>query len=83
MQRLKQHEYEISGVLATGDCRRDIHIWEPKDGSWNVDQRPLVGHTKSVEDLNWSPNEPHVLASCSVDKTSVYMFNSYTFIFIL
>ncbi|XP_030368981.1 glutamate-rich WD repeat-containing protein 1 [Scaptodrosophila lebanonensis] len=58
------------GVLATGDCRRDIHVWSPlEDGSWKVDQRPLIGHTESVEDLQWSPNERSVLASCSVDKT--------------
>lgn len=58
------------GMLATGDCRRDIHIWRPNDkGSWTVDQRPLVGHTDSVEDIQWSPNEPNVLATCSVDKS--------------
>ncbi|XP_013099644.1 glutamate-rich WD repeat-containing protein 1 [Stomoxys calcitrans] len=58
------------GVLATGDCKRDVHIWSPlEDGTWKVDQRPLVGHTASVEDLQWSPNERSVLASCSVDKS--------------
>lgn len=58
------------GVLATGDCKRAIHIWSPLEGgSWKVDQRPLVGHIESVEDLQWSPNEKSVLASCSVDKT--------------
>ncbi|KAI5645503.1 WD domain, g-beta repeat domain-containing protein [Phthorimaea operculella] len=58
------------GVLATGDCRRDIHIWKPNEaGTWTVDQRPLVGHTSSVEDIQWSPNEKNVLATCSVDKT--------------
>lgn len=58
------------GLLATGDCRRDIHVWQPHEsGTWNVDQRPLIGHTESVEDLQWSPNETSVLASCSVDKS--------------
>lgn len=60
----------MMGVLATGDCKRDIHIWTPTEmGSWQVDQRPLIGHTDSVEDLQWSPNERNVLASCSVDKS--------------
>ncbi|XP_075224195.1 WD repeat-containing protein 1 l(2)09851 [Lycorma delicatula] len=58
-----------SGVLATGDCHRNIHLWKPTNDSWIVDQRPLVGHQKSVEDLQWSPNEVNVLASCSVDKS--------------
>lgn len=58
------------GVLATGDCRRDIHVWQPSEGAtWKVDQRPLIGHTDSVEDLQWSPNERSVLGSCSVDKS--------------
>merc|ERR1712061_653815 len=60
----------VPGVLASGDCRKSIHLWKPGEaGTWMVDQRPLVGHEASVEDVLWSPNEEHVLASCSVDKS--------------
>jgi len=60
----------VPGVLATGDCRKGIHLWKPGEaGTWMVDQRPLVGHEASVEDVVWSPNEENVLASCSVDKS--------------
>lgn len=59
------------GVLATGDRVKNIHIWKPRDNftAWNVDQRPFVSHTASVEDVQWSPNEASVFASCSVDKS--------------
>ena len=56
----------IPGRLATGDCSKDIHVWnlEKEEGSkrkkWLVDKRPFTGHTKSVEDIQWSPNEPSV-----------------------
>lgn len=60
----------VSGRLVSGDCKNFIHLWEPSsDTTWNVDAKPFVGHTASVEDLQWSPTEPHVFASCSVDKT--------------
>lgn len=59
----------MNGYLATGDCHRDVFIWRPANGSWAIDKSPLVGHTDSVEDIQWSPNETHVLATCSVDKS--------------
>ncbi len=60
----------VPGAFASGDCSKNIHLWKPtEDASWSVDQRPLVGHTDSVEDVQWSPNEENVLASCSVDRT--------------
>lgn len=58
----------VPGRLLSGDCKNFIHLWEPSSGtSWNVDAAPFVGHSASVEDLQWSPTEPHVFASCSVD----------------
>lgn len=59
-----------AGCLATGDCKKNIHIWTLKNQTdWNVDQHPLVGHENSVEDIKWSPDEADILASCSVDKS--------------
>ncbi|XP_033192256.1 WD repeat-containing protein 1 l(2)09851 [Bombus vancouverensis nearcticus] len=59
------------GMLASGDCKGNIHIWHFNNSStWHVDQRPYNSHAPySVEDIQWSPNERHVLASCSVDKS--------------
>lgn len=59
-----------SGSLATGDCKKNIHIWTMKNQTeWHVDQQPLVGHENSVEDIKWSPQDADILASCSVDKS--------------
>ncbi|KAJ7979358.1 putative WD-repeat protein [Quillaja saponaria] len=58
------------GRLVSGDCKNCVYLWEPSSGStWNIDNTPFVGHKASVEDLQWSPTEPHVFASCSVDGT--------------
>ncbi|KAI3472845.1 hypothetical protein Pfo_029974 [Paulownia fortunei] len=58
----------VAGRLVSGDCKNCIHLWEPaSDSTWNIDTNPFVGHTASVEDLQWSPTEPYVFASCSVD----------------
>eukprot|EP01125_Pyxidicula_operculata_P004431 TRINITY_DN1679_c0_g1_i1.p1 TRINITY_DN1679_c0_g1~~TRINITY_DN1679_c0_g1_i1.p1 ORF type:complete len:444 (+),score=118.20 TRINITY_DN1679_c0_g1_i1:287-1618(+) len=62
---------KAEGRLVSGDCDSKIYWWEPLEGGkWNVNQStPYAGHTASVEDLQWSPSEPDVFASCSVDKT--------------
>lgn len=58
------------GRLLTGDCKKHIHLWNPgQAGQWQVDPTPYSSHTDSVEDLQWSPTEEQVFASCSVDKT--------------
>ena len=62
-----------TGTLVSGDCNGNIHLWRFAGGrTWLVDQRPYNSHApSSVEDLQWSPNEKNVLASCSVDKRLV------------
>lgn len=72
------------GRLASGDCNGRIHVWEPDSAAaaaavggggdmgsvWKVDgKKHHSGHSGSVEDLQWSPNEGTVFASCSADKT--------------
>ncbi|KAG8089165.1 hypothetical protein GUJ93_ZPchr0011g27509 [Zizania palustris] len=59
----------VTGRLLSGDCNKCIHLWEPTSGSWNVDKNPFVGHSASIEDLQWSPTEADIFASCSVDRT--------------
>jgi len=59
-----------AGKLLTGDCAKNIYAWHPQQGgTWQVDNVPYIGHTDSIEDLAWSPNESSVFASCSADKT--------------
>lgn len=74
------NEITRSGVLATGDCSKNIHVWKPNESEWLVDQRPFVGHTGSVEDIQWSPNEQSVKNSIStrfvyrVQRTEDFVF---------
>uniref|UniRef100_A0A8C5DDR3 Glutamate-rich WD repeat-containing protein 1 n=1 Tax=Gouania willdenowi TaxID=441366 RepID=A0A8C5DDR3_GOUWI len=62
---------KVPGRLVSGDSKKNIHVWEPQEGgtSWQIDQRPFSSHSKSVEDLQWSPTEATVFASCSVDQS--------------
>ncbi|KAL6067576.1 Glutamate rich WD repeat containing 1 [Balamuthia mandrillaris] len=59
------------GRLVTGDCNKFIYLWEfnAAASQWAISSTPYSGHTASVEDLQWSPSEQDVFASCSVDQT--------------
>jgi len=65
------------GRLLSGDCKGVIHLWEPTGGKWNVGGTRFKapsgsgarGPNPSIEDLQWSPSEATVFASCSADQT--------------
>lgn len=58
-----------AGKLVTGDCSKFIYAWSNTESAWSVDKVPFTGHKASVEDLQWSPTEASVFASCSADRT--------------
>ncbi|KAK6384930.1 Ribosome assembly protein rrb1 [Exophiala oligosperma] len=59
-----------NGRLLTGDNAGQIFSTQrTQGGGWATDDRPFAGHTNSVEELQWSPNEKFVFASASSDGT--------------
>jgi ribosome assembly protein RRB1 len=60
------------GRLATGDCDGKIYLHDmerlEESFTWKS-TKPYNSHTQSVEDLQFSPVEANVFASCSCDKT--------------
>ncbi|OMJ71696.1 hypothetical protein SteCoe_30026 [Stentor coeruleus] len=52
-------------LYAGGDC---LYIY-PCDGASWAHSQTLTGHAASIEDIQRSPTEPSVLATCSADKT--------------
>jgi ribosome assembly protein RRB1 len=58
------------GRLLTGDNNGQIFSTQRTEGGgWATDNRPFVGHSDAVEELQWSPNEKNVFASASSDGT--------------
>lgn len=56
------------GRLLSGDNDGCIFSTQRTEGGgWVTDNRPFTGHTSSIEELQWSPNEKNVFASASSD----------------
>ncbi|KAJ7070813.1 glutamate-rich WD repeat-containing protein [Mycena amicta] len=55
--------------LVTGDNNSKIYLTSSSPSGFNTAAQPFTSHTSSVEDLQWSPTEMTVFASCSADST--------------
>ncbi|KAI9337049.1 WD40-repeat-containing domain protein [Zopfochytrium polystomum] len=55
--------------LLTGDIAHNIFLTVQSQATFVSEAQPFKGHESSVEDIQWSPSEDTVFASCSADKT--------------
>lgn len=59
-----------TGKLVTGDNDGSIFVTTRTSGeAWVTETRPMVGHSGSIEELQWSPSERNIFASASSDGT--------------
>ena len=55
--------------LLTGDFDSKIYLTTGTTSGFTTNPTPFTSHTASVEDLQWSPSELTVFASCSADAS--------------
>jgi ribosome assembly protein RRB1 len=55
------------GQLASGSCDKKVYIYNPANSGFSDivrDTRPYEYHRASVEDIQWSPENENMFASC-------------------
>ncbi|KAH7930508.1 WD40 repeat-like protein [Leucogyrophana mollusca] len=55
--------------LLTGDIHSKIYLTTSTPSGFNALSQPFISHTSSIEDIQWSPSQPTVFASCSADRS--------------
>lgn len=55
--------------LLSGDIASKIYLTTSTESGFITGDKAFTGHTSSVEDLQWSPSERTVFASCSADRS--------------
>jgi ribosome assembly protein RRB1 len=55
--------------LLTGDIHSKIFLTTTTQTGFTTQNQPFSSHTSSIEDLQWSPAESTVFASCSADQS--------------
>jgi len=56
-------------TLASGSVDETVHIWATSSDGQLKESQELKGHTKTVEQLAWDPQQDNRLATASTDKT--------------
>ena len=60
----------VSGLrLVTGDIASKIYLTITNASGFTTSPNSFSSHTSSIEDLQWSPSEGTVFASCSADQS--------------
>ncbi|KAJ7786555.1 glutamate-rich WD repeat-containing protein [Mycena metata] len=55
--------------LLTGDIHSKIYLTSSSPSGFNTAAQPFTSHTSSIEDLQWSPVDMTIFASCSADQS--------------